>query len=87
MTHPAVTQVFILPKADAEYGHRPVALVEASIELEALADWAAPKLAGYQRPVAWYPLPPDNAGAIKRSRVQLMAWVANQTQACFTSQR
>lgn len=87
VTHPAVTQVFILPKADAEYGHRPVALVEASIELEALADWAAPKLAGYQRPVAWYPLPPDNAGAIKRSRVQLMAWVANQTQACFTSQR
>jgi len=85
VAHPAVTQVFIVPKVDAEYGHRAVALVEGSIGLEALADWAAPKLTGYQRPVAWYPLPPDNAGAIKRSRVQLKAWVANQTQAGFTS--
>lgn len=85
LAHPAVTQVFIVPKADAEYGHRAVALVEGTVELEALADWAAPKLAGYQRPVAWYPLPPDNGGAIKRSRVQLKAWVAKQTQACLTS--
>lgn len=85
MAHPAVTQVFIVPKVDAEYGHRAVALVEGSIGLAVLADWAAPKLAGYQRPVAWYPLPPDQGGTIKRSRVQLKTWVANQVQACFTS--
>jgi len=85
LAHPAVTQVFIVPKVDAEYGHRAVALVEGNIGLEVLADWAAPKLAGYQRPVAWYPLPADNGGAIKRSRVQLKAWVANQTQAGLTS--
>lgn len=85
LAHPAVTQVFIVPVADAEYGHRAVALVEASIRLEALADWVAPMLAGYQRPVGWYPLPPDNDGAIKRSRLQLKAWVANQAQACLTS--
>jgi len=85
LAHPAVTQVFIVPKVDAEYGYRAVALVEGNIGLAMLADWAAPKLAGYQRPVAWYPLPADNGGAIKRSRVQLKAWVANQTQACLTS--
>lgn len=76
--HPAVTQVFILPQDDAEYGQRPVALVEGHIALDALAEWAASRLAGYQRPVAWYPLPPASSGAIKRSRCQLRGWVAKQ---------
>ncbi|MTD28671.1 o-succinylbenzoate--CoA ligase [Erwinia sp. J316] len=85
LTHPAVTQVFVVPRADSEYGQRPVALVESTASLEELADWAAPKLAGYQRPVAWYPLPPASSGGIKRSRHQLREWVANQAQLCLRS--
>lgn len=76
--HPAVTQVFIVPQASAEYGQRPVALVEGGIALDHLAAWAAPRLAGYQRPVAWYPLPAAEGGSLKRSRQQLKAWVAQQ---------
>lgn len=78
--HPAVDQVFIVPKKDEEYGHRPVALVaiKPELSLSALEAWAAPRLAGFQRPVRWYLLPELDSGGIKISRRQLINWVAQQ---------
>ncbi|MFC0142539.1 o-succinylbenzoate--CoA ligase [Erwinia mallotivora] len=78
--HPAVEQLFIVPLADEEFGHRPVALVtlKDTITLAELAAWAAPRLAGFQRPVRWYPLPLPEHGGIKISRRWLTAWVAEQ---------
>lgn len=79
-THPAVDQVFIVPKEDEEYGHRPVALVaiKPELSLSVLEAWAIPRLAGFQRPVSWYVLPDLNSGGIKISRQQLINWVAQQ---------
>ena len=78
--HPAVDRVFIVPKKDREYGHRPVALVavKQELSLSELAAWAVPRLAGFQRPVSWYLLPELNGGGIKISRQQLINWVAQQ---------
>lgn len=79
-THPAVEQVFIVPEWDLEFGHRPVALVRLkhAVPLAALADWAASHLAGFQRPVSWYPLPEPDGGGIKISRQWLRTWLANR---------
>lgn len=77
LAHPAISQVFIVPREDAEYGHRPVALVATeAATLAEIADWAGSRLAGFQRPVAWYRLPDLSGGGVKISRKRLMAWVA-----------
>lgn len=75
LAHPAVTQAIVMPQADSEYGQRPVALVAGEIDLDELADWAAPQLANYQHPVAWYPLPQLAGEGIKPSRHRLQAWL------------
>lgn len=78
--HPAVAQAFILPVPNAEYGHRPVALVAFNhgCSFEALAAWARPQLTGLQQPVAWYPLPAQQGGGIKIARRALHHWLAEQ---------
>lgn len=79
--HPLVNQVFIVPLDDAEFGQRPVAVVdgEAGLEINALAAWAKDKLAGFQQPCRWLRLPETmKAGGIKVSRHQLKIWVAGQ---------
>ncbi|CAX60579.1 O-succinylbenzoic acid--CoA ligase [Erwinia billingiae Eb661] len=80
MSHPAVSQAFIVPREDREFGQRPVALVAltADLPLTALAEWAKGRLAGFQRPVSWYPLPELDSGGIKLSRQRLTQWVAQQ---------
>lgn len=76
--HPEVTQVFIVPMDDDEFGQRPVAVVdgEPTLNLPELANWVRDKLAGFQQPCRWLRLPETmkNSG-IKVSRHQLKLWV------------
>ncbi|MEM6160789.1 o-succinylbenzoate--CoA ligase [Erwinia sp. P6884] len=81
LQHPAVSQAFIVPLEDEEYGHRPVALLTTTAPLSDIAGWAKPRLAGFQRPVRWYPLPALGEGGIKLSRKRLAEWVADRQQA------
>ncbi|MGX7902457.1 o-succinylbenzoate--CoA ligase, partial [Klebsiella pneumoniae] len=84
LAHPQVQQVFIVPLDDAEYGQRPVAVVECDdgCELSALAAWSAERLARFQRPVRWLRLPETlKNGGIKISRRALCEWVRQQTHA------
>ena len=77
-THPQVNQVFVVPLADSEFGHRPVAIVEgeADLDLNCLAVWVSDKLARFQQPVRWLALPPRfKNGGIKISRRALQQWV------------
>lgn len=79
VTHPAITQVFIVPIDDTEFGQRPVAVVDCDPEqnLAELGIWVKDKLAGFQQPRHWLRLPDTmkNSG-IKVSRHQLQQWVA-----------
>lgn len=79
--HPHVRQAFVVPLEDKEFGHRPVAVVECDEEArpEALASWVLDKLARFQQPVRWLPLPESiKNGGIKISRRQLSEWVVNE---------
>ncbi len=76
--HPQVSQCFVVPVADAEFGHRPVAVVECEETLspEKLADWVADKLVRFQQPVRWLRLPQAlKNGGIKISRHEVRRWV------------
>ncbi|ADZ43233.1 TPA: o-succinylbenzoate--CoA ligase [Yersinia enterocolitica] len=71
LQYPGVQQAFVIPVADTEFGHRPVAVIDADEAVDAtdLAHWLAPQLAVFQRPVAFYRLPAElKTGGIKVSR-------------------
>ena len=79
--HPQIQQVFIVPLDDAEFGQRPVAVVECSEHCDpaTLASWCVDKLARFQQPVRWLPLPETlKTGGIKISRRALREWVNQQ---------
>lgn len=83
VTHPQVEMAFVLPVADAEFGQRPVAVIQASDEfdLTSLNHWLAGKIACFQIPVAYYHLPNElKIGAIKISRKAVADWVKHQRQ-------
>lgn len=79
--HPWIQQIFIVPQDDAEFGQRPVAVVECGeyYDPSALACWCADKLARFQLPVRWLRLPESlKTGGIKISRRALRDWVNQQ---------
>ncbi|MBB1201658.1 o-succinylbenzoate--CoA ligase [Enterobacteriaceae bacterium 89] len=76
--HPDIEQAFIVPLDDAEYGQRPVAVVEGreGFSVEQMPEWASDKLARFQQPAYWLLLPESlKTGGIKISRRALQEWV------------
>ncbi|HDT0721116.1 TPA: o-succinylbenzoate--CoA ligase [Proteus mirabilis] len=76
-TYPNVRQSFVVPIDDPEFGQRPVAVVDADIEIiNQLPQWYHARLAGFQRPIACLQLPESlKNGGIKISRKQVQQWV------------
>ncbi|WP_200550353.1 o-succinylbenzoate--CoA ligase [Kosakonia sp. LAM2021] len=77
--HPQVQQVLVVPVDDAEFGQRPVAVVECEgdVNADALSQWVADKLARFQQPVRWLLLPAAlKNGGIKISRRAVQQWVS-----------
>lgn len=77
--HPAITQVFIVPVDDVEFGQRPVAVVERhdDVPFQEISTWLEGKLPRFQMPVRWFTLPDHfKQDGIKVSRHKLTAWIA-----------
>ncbi|WP_334468273.1 AMP-binding enzyme [Arsenophonus sp. PmNCSU2021_1] len=78
-SHPDIKQSFVIPIADKEFGHRPVAVIESDNQqlVTSLSQWLNHRLAAFQRPIAYYLLSSmliDNAG-IKLSRRNIKQWL------------
>ena len=79
-----VKQVFVLPKHDEEFGHRPVAIVEFHTSfnesaVESLNVFLQGRLERFKQPIAYYELPTNLIqGAIKISRKALADWLSQQ---------
>ncbi|NJQ18970.1 o-succinylbenzoate--CoA ligase [Pantoea sp. LS15] len=76
--HPQINQVFIVPLDDAEFGQRPVAVVECKpgTDITHFPNWVQDKLARFEQPAHWLVLPTAlKNGGIKISRQALKQWV------------
>lgn len=78
-------QVVVVPVADAEFGERPVAVVEfcAPFSLQAVAllrQFADQQLEKFKRPIAYLPFPAQHDGGIKIARKALQQQVAEAFQ-------
>ena len=77
-THPQISQVFVVPLDDAEFGQRPVAVVECEpgTDITQFPEWVRDRLARFEQPVHWLVLPAElKNGGIKVSRRALQQWV------------
>ncbi|HBO24058.1 MAG TPA: o-succinylbenzoate--CoA ligase [Providencia sp.] len=82
-SHPKVVQSFVIPIDDAEFGQRPVAVIELddSEELNDIAAWLKDKVAPYQYPMAYYRLANElKASGIKVSRQQIKNWLLKESE-------
>lgn len=71
----------VVPVNDAEFGQRPVAVIDSEepLSLEALLAWSQERLVNFQRPMALLAMPTElKSSGIKVSRRQLQQWVAQQ---------
>ena len=71
----------MVPVDDAEFGQRPVAVIDSEqpLSLEELLAWSQDRLVNFQRPMALLAMPNAlKAGGIKISRRQLQQWAAEQ---------
>ncbi|MFO8004979.1 AMP-binding protein [Thioalkalivibrio sp.] len=67
--HPAIAQAVVVPRADAEFGQRPVAFLDAvgEIQQDALRSWLRQHLSPWELPVAIHPLPRSEGMKIRRA--------------------
>lgn len=81
-SHPAVSQSFVVPIDDVEFGQRAVAVLELTDNtlLDVIAVWLKDKLTPYQYPAHFYHLADNlkNCG-IKVSRQEVKNWVLQQS--------
>ena len=78
VAHPQISQVFVVPLDDAEFGQRPVAVVECeeNANIAGFPEWVREKLARFQQPLHWLIMPAElKHGGIKVSRKALQQWV------------
>lgn len=77
LQHPLIHQVFVIPREDAEFGHRPVAVLDAdeALDMNDLPQWLADKLPRFHCPDRFYSLPEAlKKGGIKIPRQQVKEW-------------
>jgi len=67
--HPAIVQAIVVPQADAEFGQRPVAFLDAidEIQQDSLRTWLRRYLSPWELPVAFHPLPRSDGMKIRRA--------------------
>lgn len=81
-THPQIQQSYIVPLVDAEFGHRPVAVLIADrlLNKDSYEAFIAQKLTKFKWPIAYYLMPTELLGSgIKVSRQSIKQWLLEKT--------
>lgn len=83
LAYPAVAQAFIVAVPDPLYGQRPLAVLEMAagqpVDRPALQHWLSGRIARYQWPVDYYPLPATlHVSGIKLSRKAVEEWAVQE---------
>ncbi|GAA4495200.1 2-succinylbenzoate--CoA ligase [Pseudaeromonas paramecii] len=82
LEHPDVAQALVVPLADAQWGHRPVAFIQwhSGAAVDDLEAWLRQRLPGYLVPRHWLAWPAQEDG-LKPSRREFAALAARQLAA------
>ena len=77
--HPDVAQALVVPLADAQWGHRPVAFIQwhPGAAVDDLEGWLRQRLPGYLVPRSWLAWPPQQTG-LKPARRDFAALASRQ---------
>ncbi|WP_225445213.1 o-succinylbenzoate--CoA ligase [Photobacterium arenosum] len=77
--HPDIRQSLVIPVHSAEYGVRPVALIDSASDQSALQLplWLADKLTRFKIPDAFFPMPQQPQTGIKLSRKAMREWLSD----------
>ncbi|PKH07480.1 o-succinylbenzoate--CoA ligase [Moritella sp. Urea-trap-13] len=80
LSHPLINQALVFPHEDAEFGHRPIAVIDAigHLSVSEMNNYLQNKLIKYMRPVNYYALPESiNVTGIKLNRAVVQLWVTS----------
>lgn len=80
LSHPSINQALVFPCEDAEFGHRPIAVIDAigHLSVSEMNNYLQNKLIKYMRPVNYYALPESiNVTGIKLNRAVVQLWVTS----------
>ncbi|MDX2319735.1 MAG: o-succinylbenzoate--CoA ligase [Moritella sp.] len=77
LSHPLINQALVFPCADKEFGHRPIAVIDAVAQLSVneMNIFLKNKLIKFMWPINYYPLPDTlNVTGIKLNRAFVQLW-------------
>ncbi|MGC3835214.1 hypothetical protein ACPSKX_13690 [Moritella viscosa] len=80
LSHPFINQALVFSCEDAEFGHRPIAVIDsvAYLSVDDMNKFLQNKLAKFMWPIHYHSLPDTiNVNCIKLSRACVQLWVAN----------
>lgn len=80
LSHPLINQALVFPCEDAEFGHRPIAVIDAIgyLSVSEMNKYLENKLIKYMRPVNYHALPASlSVTGIKLNRASVQLWVTS----------
>ncbi|QFI38113.1 o-succinylbenzoate--CoA ligase [Moritella marina ATCC 15381] len=80
LSHPLINQALVFPREDAEFGHRPIAVIDAMSHISVceMNNYLQYKLAKFMWPLNYYTLPNNiNVSGIKLNRASVQIWFAS----------
>lgn len=80
LSHPLINQALVFPREDAEFGHRPIAVIDAMAHISVceMNNYLQYKLAKFMWPLNYYTLPNNIiVSGIKLNRASVQLWFAS----------
>ena len=80
LSHPSINQALVFPCEDAEFGQRPIAVIDSaeSLSVKDMNKFLKGKLIKFMWPINYYPLPESvNVSGIKLIRAPIQFWITS----------